>query len=101
MAPDERDRVEASQALADQLGSAAAAALMECIPPFGWHEIATKTDLAALERRIDLRFDAVEARLDARLHAEMNRSIKWTVGAIFGGITAIGGVATGIAVLLS
>jgi hypothetical protein len=83
MAPDERSRVEASQALSDQLGPAAAAALMECIPPFGWHEIATKTDLATLEEKLALRFDA-------RLHAEMNRSIRWTVGAVFGGLTALG-----------
>ena len=98
---DERSRVEASQALADQLGPAAAAALMECIPPFGWHEIATKRDLRALEERIDLRFEAFEARFDARLHAELNRSIRWTVGAVFGGITAIGAAAAGIAALVS
>ena len=88
MAPDERSRVEASQALSDQLGSAAAAALMECIQPFGWHEIATKADLAALEEKLGHRFDA-------RLHEEMNRSIKWTVGAVFGGLTALG-VAVGL-----
>jgi hypothetical protein len=91
---DERSRVEASQALTDQLGPAAAAALMECIPPFGWHEIATKSDIAALEEKLTLRFDA-------RLHAEMNRSIRWTVGAVFGGITAIGGAAAGVAALVS
>jgi flagellar motility protein MotE (MotC chaperone) len=67
MAPDERSRVEASQALTEQLGPAAAAALMECIPPFGWHEIATKRDLDELERRIDLRFDAIEAKFEAKL----------------------------------
>jgi len=72
MAPDERSRVEASQALSEQLGPAAAAALMECIPPYGWHEIATKRDLNELERRIDLRFDALEARflaIDGRFAA--------------------------------
>ena len=67
MAPDERSRVEASQALTEQLGPAAAAALMECIPPYGWHEIATKRDLADLERRIALRFEALEARLSAQI----------------------------------
>jgi hypothetical protein len=71
MAPDERSRVEATQALADQVGAAAAAALMECIPPFGWHAIATKHDLsgglASLEERMTLRMDAMEARLDAKL----------------------------------
>ena len=126
MAPDERARVEASQALTEQLGSAAAAALMECIPPFGWHEIATKSDLVALERRferrfeaLDRRFEALERRLDglerridgleehlgfrfdARLHAEMNRMIRWTVASIFGGITALSAAAAAVAALLA
>jgi hypothetical protein len=97
MAPDERSRVEASQALTEQLGPAAAAALMECIPPFGWHEIATKSDLAALEERLE-RY--IELRLEATLHAEMNRVIRWTVGSIFGGMAAISGAAVVVAALL-
>jgi len=67
MAPDERSRVEASQVLADQLGSAAAAALMECIPPYGWHEIATKRDLTDLEELMKLRMDVMEARLQGSI----------------------------------
>ena len=111
---DEHSRMEASQALADQLGPAAAAALMECIPPFGWHEIATKSDLARLEdamnRRfgsiddrfasINNRFDSFEERLTLRLDAQLSRSesrlLRWTVGAIFAGFAALG---TGIAVV--
>lgn len=137
MAPDERSRMEVTQALTDQLGSAAAAALLECVPPFGWHEIATKSDLHALEARLDermqLRFEALEARLDAkfqtvdarfravdakfdavdarfgelgatldsRLRAEMTRSIRWTVGAVFGGLSVVAGAATGIAAIVT
>jgi hypothetical protein len=97
LAPDERSRVEASHALSQQVGPAAAAALMECIPPFGWHEIATKSDLVAFEQRIE-RY--IELRLDAKLHAEMNRVIRWTVGSIFGGIAAISGAAVVIAALV-
>jgi hypothetical protein len=119
MAPDERARVEASQALTEQLGPAAAAALMECVPPFGWHEIATKSDLMALERRFDRRFEALDRRIetlerridgleehlgfrfDARLHAEMSRMIRWTVASIFGGITALSAAAAAVAALLA
>ena len=120
MAPDERSLVEASQALTEQLGPAAAAALMECIPPFGWHEIATKADVAALGARIDrveLRMDRLEAgmdrlearmdRLEARIgglesmfHAEIGRLIRWTVGSIFAGIAAVSGAAGAIAAVL-
>ena len=88
MTPDERSRVEASQALTEQLGPAAAAALMECIPPFGWHEIATKSDLNTLEEKLALRFDA-------RLDKAETRIVRWTVGAVFGGLTALG-VAAGL-----
>ena len=71
---DERSRSEIAQTLSEHLGSPVAAALMEAIPPFGWHEIATKSDLRALERRfdevdrrfaeLDRRFDHVDARFD-------------------------------------
>jgi len=129
MAPDERSRLEASQALTQQLGPAAAAALMECIPPFGWHEIATKSDLMALERRFDAlersfgglersfgglersfgglerSFGGLEEhlgfRFDAKLHAEMNRMIRWTVASLFGGITALSAAAAVVAALLA
>jgi len=108
MAPDERSRLEASQALTQQLGPAAAAALMECIPPFGWHEIATKSDLRALERRFDAlerSFGGLEEQLgfrfDAKLHAEMNRMIRWTVASLFGGITALSAAAAVVAALLA
>ena len=67
---------------------------MECIPPFGWHEIATKRDLTELEQRLDLRFDA-------KLHVQMNRVIRWTVASVFGGISALSAVAAAVAALLS
>ncbi len=68
---DERSRSEIAQTLSEHLGSPVAAALMEAIPPFGWHEIATKSDLRALERRfdeVDRRFDEVDRRF-----AELDR----------------------------
>ena len=40
-------------------------------PPVGWAEVATKHDLAELERRLDLRFETFEARFDARLDREL------------------------------
>jgi len=118
---DERSRMEASQALSEQLGPAAAAALMECIPPFGWHEIATKSDLRSLEQRLidrfesqfaalrgeivglEGRFDGLEGRivglkgeLTAAFHAETTRLLRWIVPTIFAGLAAFGGVLGGI-----
>lgn len=64
--PDERSRMVVVQALSEKLGPEAAAALMECVPPFAWTEIATKSDLAALEERTTLRLDALQAKMDGR-----------------------------------
>jgi hypothetical protein len=94
MAPDERTRIELTQRLAEQYGPELGAYLMEVVPPFGWHEIATKRDLADLEERMALRFEA-------GLHRAETRIIKWTVGSVFGGIAAIGGAAAGIAALVA
>ncbi len=45
MALDEAGRFRITTKLADTLGQEDAAALMETIPPFDWHQIVTKTDL--------------------------------------------------------
>ena len=63
--PGDTSRAEVAQALAEQFGAPISAALMEVIPPFGWHEIATRGDLARLEQKVDARFDAVDARFAA------------------------------------
>jgi predicted unusual protein kinase regulating ubiquinone biosynthesis (AarF/ABC1/UbiB family) len=36
--------------------------LMDSLPPMDWRELATKTDLAALEERMNARFTEVDAR---------------------------------------
>ena len=46
------------------LGEDVAGALMTTIPPFDWHEIATKTDLAQLQTAVDRRFEQVDRRFD-------------------------------------
>ena len=38
---------------------------MGSLPPMDWHELATKTDLAALEERIDAKF--IEMRGESKL----------------------------------
>jgi hypothetical protein len=79
---------------------------------------AIDTRFGAIDARfdaIDTRFDAIDARfgavgarfgelgshLDARLHAEVTRSIRWTVGAVFSGLTVVAGAAVGIAAILA
>ena len=48
--------------------------LMDSLPPVDWHELATKTDLAALEERMDARFEVVDVRLEA-LRTELGAKI--------------------------
>ena len=91
--PDERSRVEVLQVLSDKLGPEAAAALMECVPPFAWTELPTKGDLAAFDERLAL-------RLESRLDRAESRILRWTVGTVFGGIAAVGAATAGIAALV-
>jgi hypothetical protein len=81
MAVDERSRFELHSQLERVLGAEHAATLMEYLPPVTWADVATKRDLAVLERevadlrrelgafeaRVDRRFDALEERWDERM----------------------------------
>jgi hypothetical protein len=61
---DERARHELFLRLEQALGAASAETLMEMLPPVGWADVATRRDLAALEERMDLRFEALEQRFE-------------------------------------
>jgi type II secretory pathway component PulK len=61
--PDQPTRPEVLAALTEHLGPHVAAAVLEALPPFDWHSLATKDDLHALEQRLVERF---EHRMDAR-----------------------------------
>ena len=107
----EADRLKLHQAAINSLGKEPADTLMEHLPPVGWGDVATKQDLDALEKRMDLRFaateqnlDELEKRIDLRFaavnqtltnHSEQMSGIvhgMWTMGGImaagFFGLTA-------------
>ena len=76
MALDERARHVLFLRLEEVLGAEAAGTLMELMPPVGWADVATKRDLDslavatkrdldALEQRLDLRFEAMDHKLEA------------------------------------
>lgn len=72
--------------------------LMELLPPSRWGDVVRRSDLDALEARMDLRFRIVDARfetidarfdaleihidlkLEATIEKALNRSIRWIVG---------------------
>ena len=64
MAVDEAARYRLHQRLEEVLGPEVAIVLMEHLPGVGWADVATKHDLAALEQRIGLKFDLVDARFE-------------------------------------
>ncbi|HVF19998.1 MAG TPA: hypothetical protein VNA14_07135 [Mycobacteriales bacterium] len=64
MAVDERARHELSRSSSGSRPAEAATTLLEYLRPVGWADVATKHDLAELERRMDLRFELVDARFD-------------------------------------
>ena len=65
MSVDEQARHGLHRAIADTIGEDHAATLMSLLPPVGWADVATKTDLRALEQTMDTRFDAMDIRFDA------------------------------------
>ena len=74
MAPTETERFELREGLRNVLEEGPVTTLMDSLPPMDWHELATKTDLAALEERMDARFEVVDVRLEA-LRTELGAKI--------------------------
>ena len=79
---DERTRREMYEQLEAVLGAQTADALMEHLPPVGWAEVATKSDLAAMRVGIE----ALEYRVLAQMHREITRVIMWFVPTMLSGV---------------
>jgi hypothetical protein len=76
MAVDEGARHKLRQRLQEVLGAEEAGTLMASLPPVGYAELATKTDLSRLEERLELKIDAAKQELRAEmqeLRAEMQK----------------------------
>jgi hypothetical protein len=67
MPVDESTRLRIRQYLIELMDEGAADAMMESMPPIPWTQLATKDDIAQLDRRlggVEGRLDGVEGRLD-------------------------------------
>lgn len=62
-------RLRLHHSLQKKIGAAVADDLMEFLPPSGWGDLVRRSDLEAVERRLDVKIDALGARLDARIDA--------------------------------
>ena len=78
--------------LAELLGDDEAAAVMSGLAPIDWSQVATREDVAAavasLEQRIDIRFDAADARLQAA-KGELLAAMRQEIGAAVSGQTKV------------
>jgi hypothetical protein len=96
MTVDERSRLQLAEALKRVLGDDEGITLMELLPPVGWADVATKHDLLQLEARMDLRFESMEHRFEAKLE----RGLRTTLVTMMS-LYITGFVATVVAVVLT
>jgi hypothetical protein len=89
MAIDERARHDLYVALEEVVGTERADTLMGLLSPVGWADVVTKQDLAALEERIDLRFEKVDLRfekLEDHFDAKLERELRSQMRTLFFGL---------------
>ena len=67
--PPDAKRLRLHHSLREKIGITVADDLMEFLPPGGWGDLARRSDLEVVERRLDAKIDALGARLDARIDA--------------------------------
>ena len=90
MAPSKAQRLQLYEELAKKFGDETAMTLMESLPPVDWHELATKDDLAALEERVNSKFEVVDARFDA-LRVELGARIDTGLTGVRGEVAELRG----------
>ena len=62
----------------EALGREEAETLMSSLPPMDWAEIATKSDLRAIE----LKLDALEHKLSAAIESGLRKQTQWVFSAV-------------------
>jgi hypothetical protein len=80
MSIDERRRHGLYQELEATIGRDHADTLMSMLPPTGWADVATKSDLASLERVLSAKIETVEHRLNASFQEALRHQLWATVG---------------------
>ncbi len=94
-----QDRAELLARLSEILGPKHAATLMENLHPRPWSELVTKADLEGFEERLDLRFAAQTAQLEALVRERMDAQTKLLVFSLVGAVLTAAGIAIGSAAL--
>jgi hypothetical protein len=82
--------------LAEKIGVEVADSLMDFLPPAGWSDVATRTDIDHLAQTLRLEMQAMESRLRTELHEGLAKQTRWFMAsqlalviAVIGSITTI------------
>lgn len=86
MAIDEASRHRLFKRLEQVLGEEEASSLMAHLPPVGWADVVTKTDL-------DLKLEALESSFDAKLHRMESRLLRMILITNSTAVLTVGGLA--------
>ena len=93
-------RYAMQSALIKAIGAEEAETLMEHLPPLGWGDAATKTDLALLNAELRLEMEKLRSEMEkqrSEFKDAMHRQMVWMISTIFAAITVGSAMAGGIA----
>jgi hypothetical protein len=82
--------------LAEKIGADVADSLMDFLPPAGWSDVATRTDLDHAVQMLRLELRVMESRLETKLSDGLAKQTRWFMAsqlalviAVIGSITTI------------
>jgi hypothetical protein len=93
----EASRFQLRTAIGQILSEEAADTLMELLPPVGWADVATKTDLQHLRDELKADIQALQLSFETTLEKRLHEQTKWFITTMI----AMNAVTVAVAVALS
>ena len=93
----EASRFQLRTAIGQILSEEAADTLMELLPPVGWANVATKTDLQHLRDELKTNIQALQLSFETTLEKRLHEQTKWFITTMI----AMNAVTVAVAVALS
>ena len=93
----EASRFQLRTAIGQILSEEAADTLMELLPPVGWADVSTKTDLQHLRAELKADIQALQLSFETTLEKRLHEQMKWFITTMI----AMNAVTVAVAVALS